>query len=118
MIAILLLLKTKDSSIYMMVIFAVQGALFPIMALFLCVNAVRYREYIPLFIAGKVIGVFAILSWLLFSRQGTMIGGFLPDVILGSFDLFAIAAILVIKDDVNNSSIDNMIRTEGNTEVN
>jgi len=116
-IAILLILKANDSSQQMMMIFAVQGAIFPIMTLFLCLNTVRYREYIPLYIAGKAIGVFAILCWLLFTRQGTMIGGFVSDIILGSFDLLAIAAILVIKDDINNSALD-MLTTDEQTAIN
>jgi len=119
LIAILLILQANDSSQQMMMIFAVQGVLFPIMALFLCINTVRYREYIPLYIAGKAIGVFAILCWLLFTRQGTMLGGFVSDIILGSFDLLAIAAILVIKDVINNSMDEQTaVNEQTNTEVN
>ena len=114
-IAVLVILKANDSSNYMMVIFAVQGALFPIMTLFLCVNAVRYREYIPLYIAGKAIGVFAVVCWLLFSRQVTMIEGFVSDIVLGSFDLLAIAVSIAIKDDVNNPAIDNMLIADEKT---
>ena len=117
-IAILVILKANDSSNLMMMIFAVQGVLFPIMVLFLCLNTIRYREYIPLYIAGKAIGVFAILCWLLFTRQGTMIGGFVSDIVLGSFDLLAIAVIIAIKDNINNSTIDDMLTTDEQTAIN
>ena len=117
-IAVLLIIKANDSSNYMMVIFAVQGVLFPIMTLFLCINTDRYKEYIPLYIAGKVTAVFAILCWLLFARQSTMIGGFVSDIVLGCFDLLAIMAVLAIKDDVKNSTIDNLLTTNGQTEKN
>ena len=125
-ITILLILKANDSSQFMMMIFAVQGVLFPIMALFLCLNTARYREYIPLYIAGKVIGISAILCWLLFTRQATMIGGIISDTVLGSFDMLAIAIILLIRNDLNDSSINNLLTSEqaaeneqnANTEVN
>ena len=99
---ILLIMETNNSSIFLLVFFAAQGALFPIMALFLCLDTIRYREYLPLFIAGKGIGIIILFGWSLFSGQSTMIAGFLNAMSLLSFDLFAMAAIIVIKKDVIN----------------
>ena len=101
-IANLLIYMSNDQSFFVLMIFAVQGAVFPIMALFLCLNAVRYREYIPLYIAGKIIGILAILCWSLLTQQATMIGGFIREMTLICFDLFTVTALMVIKNDVKS----------------
>ena len=98
--AIVLIIENQNSSIFIMAFFAVQGTLFPIMALFLCLDAVRYREYIPLFMTGKGIGIFILSIWSLFSQQSTIIGGFISTMALLSFELFALAAIFFIREDV------------------
>ena len=100
-IAGLLIIQADDALFFTLLIFAVQGALFPIMALFLCLNTARYIEYIPLYIAGKSIGILAIICWSLLTQQATMIGGFIREMTLICFDLFAVTALLVIKNDVN-----------------
>ena len=103
-IAAILVLEARNKSILQLVLFAAQGALFPIMALFLCLNTVRYREYIPLYIAGKCIGIILLLGWSLFSRQVTMIAEHLNVMSLLSIDLFALAAILTVRKDVMESA--------------
>jgi hypothetical protein len=100
--AILLIMEANNPSIFLLAFFAAQGAIFPIMALFLCLDAVRYKEYLPLFIAGKGIGIFILLGWSLFSQQGTMIAGFFNGMTFLSFDLFALAAILFIKKETSD----------------
>jgi hypothetical protein len=95
--AIILMTEAYNSSIFLLAFFAAQGALFPIMALFLCLNTVRYKEYLPLFMAGKSIGIFILLVWSIFSQQSTMIGGFFNGMSLLSFELVALAAIFYIK---------------------
>ena len=95
-----LVIDATNKSIFLMVFFTAQGALFPIMALFICLDVVRYKEYLPLFIAGKGIGIITLLGWSVFSRQVTMIGGFFNVMSLLSFELFAMAVVLIIKKDV------------------
>jgi len=74
------------------------------MALFICLNTAHYREYLPLFIAGKSIGIFALLSWFIISQQLSMVSIFLSGITLLSFDLFSLASVLVIKNDVDKST--------------
>ena len=80
--------------------FLASTALFPLMALFLWLDIDRYKAYIPLFTAGKCIGVFSILCWSIFSRQVKII-----EVLIGSANiesfllygyLFSIIVILLI----------------------
>jgi len=101
-IANLLIFMAADESFFILMIFAVQGTVFPIMALFLCLNTVRYREYIPLYIAGKTVGILAIICWSLLTQQATMIGGLIREITLICFDMFTVSALLVIKNDVKN----------------
>ena len=42
------------------------------MALFLWLDIQRYREYLPLFSAGKAVGIFSLALWSIFFRQFTM----------------------------------------------
>jgi hypothetical protein len=93
-----------NTSTFPLMAFASPAVLFPLMSLFLWLDAVRYRVYLPLFIAGKCVGIFALLGWLIFSRRFTMTGGIFGTVsvewILLGGDLFAIAAVLLIIKDV------------------
>ena len=71
--------------------FTAPAALFPIMILFLCIDANRYKNYLPLYIAGKCIGIIAFLGWSIFYGKFTMVqwtfeGG----------DLFALAAAIYL----------------------
>ena len=72
------------------------------MALFLWINAVRYREYLPLFITGKVIGIFTLFCWSLITQETTITAHFFNEMLLVSCDLFALAAIVIIIKDVKN----------------
>ena len=99
-IVLLLLLRSEESSTFIMVFFAAQGVLFPLMAVFLCLNTARYKEYLPLYIAGKTIGVFLILCWSLLTQQVTMIEGFFNERSLLIIDLTAILLLIIIKNDV------------------
>ena len=91
----LMILQGYVQTNFINVVFAVTSALYPLMALFLCLDAVRYRAYIPLFTAGKCIGIFTLAAYSFFSMHITMIGG-----LLLSGDLFTLAAILLIRKDV------------------
>jgi len=100
-----LVIDAGNKSIFLMAFFTAQGVLFPIMALFLCLDSDRYKEYIPLYIAGKSIGIVILLGWSLFSRQVTMIGGLFSAMSLLSFELFAMSVIFIIKRDIIRSDI-------------
>ena len=99
----ILILDENNKSIFLLVFFASQGAIFPIMALFLWLNTIRYKEYLPLYIAGKIITIVIITGWSVFSRQITMINEYLNVITLLSFDLFSLSAIIAIKKDVMES---------------
>ena len=93
-----------DPSGFPRLVFAVSGALFPIMALFIWLDISRYRAYLPLFAAGKCIGLFSLLVWSFVSRNITMTEG-VPGIVIAerallSGDLFAMAAVLLIIKDV------------------
>jgi hypothetical protein len=81
--------------------FASPGALFPLMALFLWIDFRRYQAYIPLYIAGKCIGILTLLVFSITSRGFTMIKEFygssvFAELIFLSGDLLALAGILLI----------------------
>ena len=79
--------------------FTSPGVLFPLMALFLWFDIYRYKAFIPLFIAGKCIGIFSLLGWAVFFKNLTIVKGFfgvIPELVFLSGDLFALAAILCI----------------------
>ena len=97
---IILIIEINYSSIFVMMFFAAHGIIFPLMALFLFLDAVRYKEYLPLFIAGKIAGIFILFGWLLFSEQSRIIGGVFNGMSLLSFELLALAAIFYIKTNI------------------
>jgi hypothetical protein len=100
-----LIARPGDTSYIIRMIFAVQGVLFPLMALFLCLDTVRYREYIPLYLTGKAIGILILFTFSLLLRRATggmsEVFGFAGEMRLILMDLIAIAAILIIKKDVD-----------------
>jgi hypothetical protein len=48
-------------------VYAVPNALFPLMALFLLIHLPVYKVYLPLYLAGKLISLSALLGWFFFS---------------------------------------------------
>ena len=105
-IVILLLMRSDDTSTFTMLILAAQGALFPLMALFLCLNTERYREYLPLYIAGKSIGIVLLLYWSLLTQQVTMIEGLISERLILIIDLAVILILVLIKKDVKTMTLD------------
>jgi hypothetical protein len=57
------------------------NALFPIMALLLCLRPDEHGAYVLLYIAGKIVGVMANLGWLVFSFKN----GALNTAVYGDF---------------------------------
>jgi len=98
-LAALLVTQSNNSSNLVMIICAVPAVLLPIMALFINIDSIRYKEYLPLLIVGKVISIFVLLCWSLFSRQNTMIGTSFNEITLVICDLLALVTILVIYKD-------------------
>ena len=86
----------------------VSGTLFPLMALFIWLDTSRYKAYLPLFTAGKCIGI-PLLTWsyVSLSLQQSAASRFfsgtaifpLIDFILLSGDIFALVIILLIIRD-------------------
>jgi hypothetical protein len=81
--------------------FASPGALFPLMALFLWLDIRRYNTYIPLYIAGKCIGILSLVGFSIVSRGFTMTKEFygasvFAEIIFLCGDLLALAGILFI----------------------
>jgi len=92
-------------------VFASPAIMFPLMTLFLWIDASRYRAYLPLFRAGKCTGIFFMLICLIVVLQGnmqvTMLGSTNgTNFIIGMFffgisgDLFSLAAALLISRDL------------------
>jgi hypothetical protein len=85
-------------------VFAASAAMFPLMALFIWLDSTRYRVYMPLFTAGKCIGVFSILGWSIIARQVKISAVLSGAAVIESFLLYSylfslIAIILIIRDE-------------------
>jgi hypothetical protein len=83
--------------------FTAATALFPLMSLFIWLDSSRYRVYMPLFTAGKCIGIFSILGWSIIAGQvtiETILSGAteIESFLLLSY-LFSLVIILVIIRD-------------------
>ena len=51
------------------IVYISTNALFPLMALFVWLGPQEYRNYIPLYMAGKIIAVVLFFAWALFSPR-------------------------------------------------
>jgi len=81
--------------------FASPGALFSLMALFIWIDISRYHVYIPLYIAGKCIGIFILVGFSIISRRFTIIDGnsgtfLIAELIFLCGDLLALAGIFYV----------------------
>jgi hypothetical protein len=104
-IVVLLILQGNTPELFTNILLTAAGTLFPFMALFIWLDTDRYREYLPLFFAGKCISVFLLIGWLITTQQVTMIGklfGFTVYTELAFLcgDLLILAAVfLIIKEN-------------------
>ena len=97
-------LQAADPAIFPWLLFAVSGVLYPLMALFLWLDIDRYRSYLPLFAAGKIIGIIVLLGWFIVSPRYTIIEVFsgsgsielIKLMFFNGMDLFAAAVVLLI----------------------
>jgi hypothetical protein len=48
------------------IVYAAPNCLFPLMALFIFLEPREYRAFLPLYMAGKAVGVMALIGWMSF----------------------------------------------------
>jgi len=115
-LAAFVLFQPADPTGFPRLIFAAPGTLFPLMALFIWLDISRYRAYLPLFAAGKSIGIFSLLAWAIFSGQFTVTSVLSGDVdaewVLLCGDLLAMAAILFIIKNERRFDENKLIETQ------
>jgi len=104
-----------------MMVFAVPGVLFPLMALFMWIDLERNKAYLPLFTAGKCVYIFILVIWFILSKQVTMLAGSgnfqnLAQIII-SADLFSLAAVLLIKKELMDLEEIAEIKAEANKSI-
>jgi hypothetical protein len=93
-------------------VYGTANALFLFMALFLLADLSRYRSYIPLYTAGKMLAVFSAMGWVFFSRVQltwaimedspgilALLGGVLG---IAGGDLLSVAGALVLSRKLKN----------------
>jgi len=106
-ISALLISSSIEQAGFPYITFAVSASLFPLMALFIWLDSDRYRVYIPLFTAGKCIGIFSILGWSIFAGQVRIIdvlsGGVkakIESFLFYSYIFSMVVIFLIIRDKV------------------
>jgi hypothetical protein len=57
-----------QEEVFPWLVYGSANALFLFMALFLLADMSRYRSYIPLYTAGKILAAFSAMGWVFFSR--------------------------------------------------
>ena len=91
---------TTDLAVFPILVFAAPSALLPLMAMFLWLDASRYRAYLPLFLAGKCLNIVSLLGWSIIVRHLTILRRFsglaLAEWLLLGGDLLALAAAILI----------------------
>jgi hypothetical protein len=107
----ILIIQGNLPGLFIKILLTAPEALFPLMALFIWLDTDRYKEYIPLFLAGKCIGIFLLLDWFIFSGQVTMIGKMFgsavyAEMILLCGDLLSLGAVFFISKDIKNPEVE------------
>jgi len=102
-LAVYTLFQPLDPGGFPRFIYTAPAVLFPLMALFIWLDASRYRAYLHLFAAGKCIGLFLLLGWSVIARFTMTMEAYgiaLTEWIILGGDFLALAAILfIIKND-------------------
>jgi len=102
-LAVYTLFQPSDPAGFPRFIYTAPAVLFPLMALFIWLDISRYRVYLPLFAAGKCIGLFLIVCWSLITRFTAAVepyGAAMAKWVMLSGDMLAVAAVLfIIKND-------------------
>jgi len=110
-IALVIIIQGNVPGLFTKILLAAPGALFPLMALFVWLDTARYKEYPPLFLAGKCIGIFLLLIWFIVFSQVTIIGrifGFAvyAEGLILCGDLISLGAVFLISKDINNPEVE------------
>ena len=106
-VIILMLVLENRPQLSITLAFTAPGVLFPLMALFIWIDTMRCKSYLPLFIAGKCVYIFILLIWFILSKQVTMfagggnLAGFAQFILSGDF--FALAVAFLIKKDIQDT---------------
>ena len=90
--------STGDGAFFPCLVYLSANALFPLMALFVWLRPEEYRNYIALYIAGKVITAVSFFAWEIFSYRefpgsGNVLNGL---ILLGGSALINLADILSV----------------------
>ncbi|WP_461246225.1 hypothetical protein [Treponema sp. R6D11] len=110
-IALIIIIQGNVPGLFIKILLAAPGALFPLMALFIWLDTERYKEYLPLFSAGKCIGIFLLLGWFIIFRQVTMIGSIFglavyAEALLLCGDLLSLGIIFLIGREIKNPEME------------
>jgi hypothetical protein len=60
---------TQSGETFPYLFYAVPNGLFPLITLFLYIRVSLYKPFIPLYLAGKILAMVAVFTWIIFSRQ-------------------------------------------------
>ena len=106
-VAFIMVFRSIDQAGIPEIAFTASAALFPLMALFIWLDNTGYRAYMPLFTAGKCIGIFSILGWSIIAGQvkiSAVLSGTadIESFLLYSY-LFSMIVILIIIRDKKQS---------------
>jgi len=110
-IAVIIIIHGNMPELFTKILLAAPEALFPLMALFIWLDADRYREYLPLFLAGKCIGIFLLLGLLIVFRQVTMIGSLFGSAVYAEplllcCDILSVGVVFIISKDIKNTEVE------------
>ena len=111
MVIAFIIIQGDAPGLFIKILLAAPEALFPLMALFVWLDTERYKEYPPLFLAGKIIGIFLLLGWFIIFRQVTMIGSIFglavyAEGILLFGDLLSVGAVFLISRDIKSPEME------------
>ncbi|QQO09671.1 hypothetical protein [Breznakiella homolactica] len=78
------------------IFFAAPNALFPLMSLFIWASLARYASYLPLYLAGKLIGIGSFIAWLGFSFNNILVS--LPMNAVSGLMILGLTLLLCLAD--------------------
>jgi len=95
------------------VVYISANALFPLMALFIWLRPQEYRNYVTLYMAGKIIGVVSFYAWTIFSsrefpgmenlaRSLTLLGG---SIIINLADILSVWGAWALKSKYRRAEV-------------
>ncbi|MDR2494350.1 MAG: hypothetical protein LBD24_03905 [Spirochaetaceae bacterium] len=95
--------ETAMNGLFPYAVYAVPNALFPLMTYFLLIRLSLYKTYLPLYIAGKIIGAASIIGWAVFSLHAVapiVIRALQEPALLASFELSTAERSLILLSGV------------------